>query len=351
MVAGSALPALLLILPFLCSVPTRGVPHTVRGRGAINSGRAWAIARQPPVRIKSVHRALVSSKARTSSDIIEMQKSTALQVRQARKTASHQHPQYSLATRPNFRFQRYEAPLSRSVRAKDGLFGVGPFELFVSLGLALVLVGPEGLINIARAVAQFIRDLQPAIRELAESSSEITETINKELGLDEITETIFTAQRELQSAQDELTQTLRDATVKQGVPPPPPPPPPMPTMTSLENLEEAKEEIETQEEDDFVPPTAEEIEELKKPKFWSPREEADATQGIEKKDLSGAAETKGKLDGAAVFQKAMALAEEKQQADAVAASSSGKKLMELSEEQIELLRKAEAEAAKKRQVD
>eukprot|EP00466_Bigelowiella_natans_P020300 jgi/Bigna1/81876/fgenesh1_pg.85_\ len=59
---------------------------------------------------------------------------------------------------------------------------VGPVELLVTLGIALALVGPEGLVAAARSIAQFIRDLQPAIRELAESSSDITDTINKELG-------------------------------------------------------------------------------------------------------------------------------------------------------------------------
>mmetsp|Transcript_18388 Transcript_18388/g.25844 ORF Transcript_18388/g.25844 Transcript_18388/m.25844 type:complete len:386 (-) Transcript_18388:259-1416(-) len=267
----------------------------------------------------------------------------------------------NLAMRPDFRFQRYVGDFSRSVRARDGFLGVGPIELLVTLGIALALVGPEGLVAAARSIAQFIRDLQPAIRELAESSSDITDTINKELGIDEITETLFSAQRELQSAQDELTATLRDATKKGSLAPPPPPPPPPPSMTSLEDLEDAEDSPATEQpmdtegsqaEAEFIPPSPEEIEKYKQAQFWNPRDEADASE-------EGMITSESKLDGAAVFQKAMRLAEEQQQQQqqqatqdvgAVAAadagsSSTGKQLVELSEEQLKLLAKAEKEAA------
>jgi len=256
-----------------------------------------------------------------------------------------------LATRPDFRMLGSRGVTRANLKPRNGLFGVGPWEVAVIFTAAAVLLGPEGVVQLARQIAAIIRDLQPTIRELASQSSEITEQLNKELGIDEITETIYTAQKEIQDAQDELTNTIRTAAYKAAPPPPPPPPP---TMTSLEDLAE-KEDTESAEplpSDEFSGLTPEQIEEFKKPKFWSPRDEADATETAasttsetpaapaapaasepsepsepsEAADSVVQADTSSKIDGKAVFEKAMRLAEEtrrKQEEEAATAAAAG----------------------------
>ncbi|CAI0403083.1 unnamed protein product [Linum tenue] len=74
---------------------------------------------------------------------------------------------------------------SRVVRAS--LFGVGAPEALVIGVVALLVFGPKGLAEVARNLGKTLRAFQPTIRELQEVSREFKSTLEKEIGLDEIT--------------------------------------------------------------------------------------------------------------------------------------------------------------------
>jgi len=64
--------------------------------------------------------------------------------------------------------------------------GVGAPEALMAGVVALVVFGPKGLAEAAKSLGKAARSLQPTIRELAEVSSDLKNTIEDELGLDEI---------------------------------------------------------------------------------------------------------------------------------------------------------------------
>ena len=66
------------------------------------------------------------------------------------------------------------------------LFGVGAPEALVIGVVALLVFGPKGLADIAKQLGQTLRAFQPTIRELQEVSREFKETLEDEIGLDEI---------------------------------------------------------------------------------------------------------------------------------------------------------------------
>ena len=66
--------------------------------------------------------------------------------------------------------------------------------------VALVVFGPQGLIEAAKGVASTIRSVQPAIQELTQATTEIRTSITKEVGIDSI-------QKEFR----EIEQTTRDS--------------------------------------------------------------------------------------------------------------------------------------------
>lgn len=68
------------------------------------------------------------------------------------------------------------------------LFGVGAPEALVIGVVALLVFGPKGLAEVARNLGKTLRAFQPTIRELQEVSREFKSTLEKEIGLDEISE-------------------------------------------------------------------------------------------------------------------------------------------------------------------
>ena len=58
---------------------------------------------------------------------------------------------------------------------------------------ALVVFGPKGLAEAARGVGAMIRSLTHTIRELADVSTDLKTTLDREIGLDEIRQDIRSA--------------------------------------------------------------------------------------------------------------------------------------------------------------
>ncbi|KAF9672040.1 hypothetical protein SADUNF_Sadunf12G0113000 [Salix dunnii] len=66
------------------------------------------------------------------------------------------------------------------------LFGVGAPEALVIGVVALLVFGPKGLAEVARNLGKTLREFQPTIKELQEVSREFKSTLEREIGLDEI---------------------------------------------------------------------------------------------------------------------------------------------------------------------
>ena len=66
------------------------------------------------------------------------------------------------------------------------LFGVGAPEALVIGVVALLVFGPKGLAEIAKQLGSTLRAFQPTIRELQDVSREFKETLEDEIGLDDI---------------------------------------------------------------------------------------------------------------------------------------------------------------------
>uniref|UniRef100_A0A2P2JEV4 Sec-independent protein translocase protein TATBic n=1 Tax=Rhizophora mucronata TaxID=61149 RepID=A0A2P2JEV4_RHIMU len=66
------------------------------------------------------------------------------------------------------------------------LFGVGAPEALVIGVVALLVFGPKGLAEVARNLGKTLRAFQPTIRELQEVSREFKNTLEREIGLDEM---------------------------------------------------------------------------------------------------------------------------------------------------------------------
>ena len=61
------------------------------------------------------------------------------------------------------------------------LFGIGPLEFFLILIIAVIVLGPKGIVTAAREAGKFIRKLtrSPLWREIVETSNEIREMPGK----------------------------------------------------------------------------------------------------------------------------------------------------------------------------
>ncbi|WOK92776.1 hypothetical protein Cni_G01468 [Canna indica] len=66
------------------------------------------------------------------------------------------------------------------------LFGVGAPEALVIGVVALLVFGPKGLAEVARNLGKTFRAFQPTIRELQEVSREFKNTLEREIGMDEV---------------------------------------------------------------------------------------------------------------------------------------------------------------------
>ncbi|KAK8944379.1 hypothetical protein KSP39_PZI008667 [Platanthera zijinensis] len=71
--------------------------------------------------------------------------------------------------------------------AYASLFGVGAPEALVIGVVALLIFGPKGLAEVARNLGKTLRAFQPTVRELQEVSREFKSTLEREIGLDDIT--------------------------------------------------------------------------------------------------------------------------------------------------------------------
>ncbi|CAE6236424.1 unnamed protein product [Arabidopsis arenosa] len=99
---------------------------------------------------------------------------------------------------------------------RASLFGVGAPEALVIGVVALLVFGPKGLAEVARNLGKTLRTFQPTIRELQDVSRDFKSTLEREIGLDEIsTPNVYNQNR------TNLVQ-------------PPPPPPPPPSVPSTE---------------------------------------------------------------------------------------------------------------------
>ena len=83
---------------------------------------------------------------------------------------------------------------------------MGAPEALVIGVVALLVFGPKGLADIAKQLGQTLRAFQPTIRELQEVSREFKETLEDEIGLDEI--------------RDDIAQVAASVPTKRASPPP-----------------------------------------------------------------------------------------------------------------------------------
>mmetsp|Transcript_3552 Transcript_3552/g.9503 ORF Transcript_3552/g.9503 Transcript_3552/m.9503 type:complete len:497 (+) Transcript_3552:26-1516(+) len=144
---------------------------------------------------------------------------------------------------------RSRAPVTiarrRSVQTNASLFGVGAPEALVIGVVALLVFGPKGLADIAKQLGQTLRAFQPTIKELQEVSREFRDTLEDEIGLDEIRNDIagvtapVPTKRQAPVPDPVSADTAVSAPVK--APEPPTTAPPAPTRptgaVSLEELE------------------------------------------------------------------------------------------------------------------
>lgn len=66
------------------------------------------------------------------------------------------------------------------------LLGVGAPEALVIAVVALLVFGPRGLAEVARTLGKSLRAFQPTIRELQQISRDFKDTLEQEIGLDEL---------------------------------------------------------------------------------------------------------------------------------------------------------------------
>ncbi|KAG2310402.1 hypothetical protein Bca4012_024918 [Brassica carinata] len=112
---------------------------------------------------------------------------------------------------------------SKGMVIRASLFGVGAPEALVIGVVALLVFGPKGLAEVARTLGKTLRTFQPTIRELQDVSRDFKSTLEREIGLDEI------------STPNVYNQNRMNT--------PPPPPPPVPstedTVTSASDPNDA----------------------------------------------------------------------------------------------------------------
>jgi sec-independent protein translocase protein TatB len=94
------------------------------------------------------------------------------------------------------------------------ILGVGPFEFFIFLLIALLILGPERMISASRGIARFIRNLilSPTWRTVQQVQVEmrnIPTTLIREAGLDDINKIVPTPEEIAKEAGlDELSKQV-----------------------------------------------------------------------------------------------------------------------------------------------
>ncbi|XP_009127239.1 sec-independent protein translocase protein TATB, chloroplastic isoform X1 [Brassica rapa] len=154
---------------------------------------------------------------------------------------------------------------SKSMVIRASLFGVGAPEALVIGVVALLVFGPKGLAEVARTLGKTLRTFQPTIRELQDVSRDFKSTLEREIGLDEIsTPNVYNQNR------------MNTGTT----PPPPPPSVPRtedPVTASDPNDAQSPKAYTTE---DYLKITEEQL------KALSPGQEGDQTQTQEKLQAS-----------------------------------------------------------------
>ncbi|KAL5994397.1 hypothetical protein ACLOJK_024447 [Asimina triloba] len=90
------------------------------------------------------------------------------------------------------------------------LFGVGAPEALVIGVVALLVFGPKGLAEVARNLGKTLRAFQPTIRELQEVSRGFKDSLEREIGLDEIATTVKDTVNSTSTYRDEKSQAKVD---------------------------------------------------------------------------------------------------------------------------------------------
>ena len=80
------------------------------------------------------------------------------------------------------------------------LFGIGPLEFFLILVIAIIVLGPKGMVSAAQEAGKFIRKItrSPLWREIVDTSNEIREIpgkIVREAGIEKDIEELRTSTR------------------------------------------------------------------------------------------------------------------------------------------------------------
>ncbi|KAK9143793.1 hypothetical protein Syun_013193 [Stephania yunnanensis] len=90
------------------------------------------------------------------------------------------------------------------------LFGVGAPEALVIGVVALLVFGPKGLAEVARNLGKTLRAFQPTIRELQEVSREFKSTLEREIGLDEVPQSMQSSNRSNTSVTASISESTPD---------------------------------------------------------------------------------------------------------------------------------------------
>ena len=77
-------------------------------------------------------------------------------------------------------------PPTRPSLAPASILGVGAPEALLVGVVALLVFGPKGLAEAVKAAGKTLRSFQPTLRELASVSSDLRNTLEEQIGLDEI---------------------------------------------------------------------------------------------------------------------------------------------------------------------
>ena len=103
------------------------------------------------------------------------------------------------------------------------MFGIGMPELLLLLAIALIVVGPKKLPELARALGRGIAEFKKATNELKESLETNTEFSELKKSFDEIQDTAIDATtppdpiEELDAAENDITSTDSDLTKEENV--------------------------------------------------------------------------------------------------------------------------------------
>ncbi|CAH8373534.1 unnamed protein product [Eruca vesicaria subsp. sativa] len=156
---------------------------------------------------------------------------------------------------------------SKGMVIRASLFGVGAPEALVIGVVALLVFGPKGLAEVARTLGKTLRTFQPTIRELQDVSRDFKSTLEREIGLDEISTPNMYNQNRMNT----------------GPTPPPPPPTPAPStedpVTAANDLNDVQSP-KAYTTEDYLKITEEQL------KALSPSEAGDQTQTPEKLQTS-----------------------------------------------------------------